>query len=100
MSNNTMNVTFLTQKQIWGDSRGNGQLQAMKSYGTKTGMSDLAIVLGGLMGSSHTIDGQPTGCVWTASSGGFGYFRSVHDDGGKGSDVPYGRRVGARPACT
>ena len=42
-----MKVTFLTEQQIWGDGQGNGQLQVIKSYGTKTGMSDLAIVLGG-----------------------------------------------------
>ena len=43
-----MEATFLTEQQIWGDDQGNGQLQVMKDYGTKTGMSDLAIVLGGL----------------------------------------------------
>jgi hypothetical protein len=66
----SIQATFLTEQQIWGDDRGNGQLQVMKSYGTKAGMSDLAIVLGGLMGNgaNKTKDGQRSGIVWSASS--------------------------------
>ena len=94
-----MEATFLTEKQIWGDDRGNGQLQVMKGYGTKTGMSDLAIVLGGLMGNgAKTSDNQRSGYVWSASSDDFGYVRTVHDDGDGYSLVPRERLVGARPA--
>lgn len=60
-----MEATFLTDQQIWGDDRGNGQLQVMKSYGTKTGLSDLAIALGGYMGSGKTSDNQRSGYVWS-----------------------------------
>jgi len=94
----SMDITFLTEDQIWGDDRGNGQLQVMKSYGTKTGMSDLAIALGGYMGSDKTSDNQRSGCVWSASSGGGGDVRGVRDGGGQGDCGPSRRLVGARPA--
>ena len=94
----SMETTFLTEQQIWGDDRGNGQLQAMKSYGTKTGLSDLAIVLGGAIGgSSKTSDNQLSGFVWSASSLDYGFVRTVHHDGGRFNNVPYKRLVGARP---
>jgi len=89
-----METTFLTEDQIWGDKA----LQVIKSYGTKTGMSDLAIALGGYMGSNTTSDGQRAGSVWSASSGGFGHVRAVHFDGGRSDYEPLGRLVGARPA--
>jgi hypothetical protein len=93
-----MEATFLTDQQIWGDDRGNGQLQVMKGYGTKTGMSDLAIALGGYMGSDTTSDNQRSGYVWSASSVGDGYVRRVHDVGDRLYCVPSLRLVGARPA--
>jgi len=94
-----MDATFLTEKQIWGDDQGNGQLQVMKGYGTKTGMSDLAIVLGGLMGSSaKTSDNQRSGFVWSASSDGGGSVRTVSFNGGRYDYEPLRRYDGARPA--
>ena len=92
-----METTFLTEEQIWGDGRGKGQLQVMKDYGTKTGMSDLAIALGGFMGSDETSDGQRTGFVWSASSDGDGYVRTVYDSGDGSSCGPNRRDDGARP---
>jgi hypothetical protein len=92
-----MEVTFLTEQQIWGDYRGNGQLQVMRDYGTKTGMSDLVIVLGGLMGSNQTSDGQRSTYVWTASSDN-GYVRTVMCYGNRDHFYPLIRRLGARPA--
>ena len=91
----SMDITFLTEQQIWGDKA----LQVMKDYGTKTGMSDLAIVLGGLMGrGAKTSDNQLAGLVWSASSDGDGYVRTVEDDGGGSFYGPGGRGGGARPA--
>jgi hypothetical protein len=90
----SMDITFLKEDQIWGDKA----LQAMKSYGTKTGLSDLAIVLGGAIGgSSKTSDNQLSGYVWSASSDGDGYVRNVHDDGDRNNCNPNKRLVGARP---
>lgn len=73
----SIETTFLTDQQIWGDDQGKGQLQVMKAYGTKVGMSDLAIVLGGYMGRDQTSDGQRTSAVWSASSNGYGNVRAV-----------------------
>ena len=90
-----METTFLTEDQIWGDKA----LQVIKSYGTKTGMSDLAVVLGGIMGSSSkTSDNQRSGDLWSASSVDNALVRSVHYDGGRDHYYPYKRLAGARPA--
>jgi hypothetical protein len=95
-----MNIetTFLTDQQIWGDDQGKGQLQVMKAYGTKTGMSDLAIALGGYMSTPKTSDGQRTGFVWSASSDADGDVRAVYDNGDRSLDDPNKRGCGARPA--
>jgi len=90
-----MAATFLKEEQIWGDVA----LDVIKSYGTKTGFSDLAIVLGGLMESAETSDGQRTGYVWSASSNENGNVRTVDFLGGRNLDYePLKRFVGARPA--
>ncbi|MDE3038121.1 MAG: hypothetical protein KGJ21_06700, partial [Pseudomonadota bacterium] len=93
-----MDITFLTEEQIWGDKA----LQVMRDkggYGTKTGMSDLAIVLGGLMGSSSkTSDGQKAGYLWSASSDGNDCVRAVLYDGDGDDNYPNERLAGARPA--
>lgn len=95
-----MEATFLTEQQIWGDNRGNGQLQVMKSYGTKVGMSDLAVLIGGAVSSSNTTtsDGQRSAFVWLASSSGHGNVSAVYDDGGRDYIAPFKRIGGARPA--
>ena len=91
----SMDITLLKEEQIWGDKA----LQALKSYGTKTGLSDLAIVLGGAIGgSSKTSDNQLSGYVWSASSDGGGYVRGVHDVGDRDGWYPDRRLVAARPA--
>ncbi|MDX2095003.1 MAG: hypothetical protein SFW64_03590 [Alphaproteobacteria bacterium] len=102
------NVTLLTEKQHWGltdeqhwgDAQGNGQLEVIKRYGTKTGLSDLAILLGGYVGSRTTRDGQRAGYVWSASSYGYGngYVRAVRDNGDRLYSHPDERYCGARPA--
>lgn len=60
-----MNTEFLTEEEIWGDSA----LKVIKDYGPKAGLTDLAIILGGMMGGSgyETDDGEPSGYVWSAS---------------------------------
>jgi hypothetical protein len=95
----SMDITFLTEQQIWGDDRGNGQLQVMRDYGTQTGMSDLAVLLGGAVSRSNatTSDGQRSAYVWTASSAN-GYVRTVIDYGNRHYYDPFIRCLGARPA--
>jgi hypothetical protein len=92
----SMDITLLKEEQIWGDKA----LQAMKSYGTKTGMSDLAVLLGGAVSSSNTttIDGQRSAYVWSASSDEDGRVRAVGDGGDRGYGYPSRRSCGARPA--
>lgn len=75
-----MQTTFLTEDQIWGGSA----LDVIKKYGTKTALTDLAIALGGYMGSgSTTSEGDKAGYVWSASAIDDGV-RVVHCDGDRG----------------
>lgn len=74
-----MQTTFLTEDQIWGGSA----LDVIKKYGTQTALTDLAIALGGYMGSgSTTSEGDKAGYVWSASANG-DYVRVVPYDGGR-----------------
>ncbi|NBX03709.1 MAG: hypothetical protein EBR02_06590 [Alphaproteobacteria bacterium] len=99
MADEKITPTFLTERQIWCDDQGNGQLQVMKDYGTKAGMSDLAVVLGGAVSSTDKAnDGQRSGYLWSASSIGAGNVRTVNSLGVQSSYVPIRRDDGARPA--
>jgi hypothetical protein len=95
-----MNIetTFLTEEQILGDGQGKGQLQVMKAYGTRTGMSDLAILLGGYMITPKTRDGQRAGIIWSASSTQRGSVYTVYDNSVQRYNDPNERNLGARPA--
>lgn len=74
-----MQTTFLTEDQIWGGSA----LDVIKKYGTQTALTDLAIALGGYMGSgSTTSEGDKAGYVWSASADVDGV-RVVRYGGGK-----------------
>ena len=92
----SIDITLLKEEHIWGDKA----LQVMKSYGTKVGMSDLGVLLGGAVSKSDntTSDGQRAGFVWSASSLENGYVRAVNNNGGRGYNYPDGRNCGARPA--
>ena len=79
-----MQTTFLTEDQIWGGSA----LDVIKKYGTKTALTDLAIALGGYMGSgSTTSEGDKAGYVWSASAHD-GLVRVVRYGGGKSGYSP------------
>ena len=91
----SMDVTFLTEDQIWGDNA----LQVMKDYGTKAVMSDLAIVLGGPVSNNYTTShDQRSGYLWSASSNANENVRTVSNYGDRFSLGPDGRLGGARPA--
>ena len=65
-----MEVTFLREEDIWGDRA----LEVIQAYGTKVGISDVAIALGTCMGSgTKNSAGVASGVAWSASS---------HEDGG------------------
>jgi len=90
-----MEVTFLTQDQIFGNDR----LGVIRAYGTKTGLSDLAVALGGALSSSEiTAEGDRSGVVWSASSTALNYVFSVGCCGLEGYSIPSQRFVTARPA--
>lgn len=93
------NATLLTKQQVWGDESGNCQLQVMKAYGPKTGMSDLAVLLGGNMSQrkSETSEGQRSGLVWLDSHDIGLYVCLVNDNGNQDSCYSYRRCFGARP---
>ena len=60
-----MKVTFLREEDIWG----NNALEVMQAYGTKVGVSDVAIALGTCMGSgTKNSAGVASGYAWSASS--------------------------------
>ena len=60
-----MEVTFLREEDIWGDRA----LEVIQAYGTKIGISDVAIALGPMMGSgTKNSAGVASGYAWSASS--------------------------------
>ena len=69
-----MKVTFLREEDIWG----NNALEVMQAYGTKVGVSDVAIALGTCMGSgTKNSAGVASGYAWSASSFRYVYVRTV-----------------------
>lgn len=60
-----METTFLTENQI----RGDNALSVLKKYGLTTGLTDLAIALGGNIDRGYTTsEGDRSGYVWLASA--------------------------------
>lgn len=91
-----MNTTLLTEDQIWG----NQALDVMKKYGTRTALTDLAIVLGGLMGrSTTTSEGERSGYIWSASAFDNGYVRTVRIGGYEIYFTPINERTPFGPLC-
>ncbi|MBQ8250907.1 MAG: hypothetical protein IJY92_03220 [Alphaproteobacteria bacterium] len=88
-------VTLLTEEQIWGSEA----LEVIKSYGTKVAPTDLAIVLGGWLGSAGcTLEGDRSGYIWTASGLlDLGLVRTITHAGDKCYYYPNRRRDGIRP---
>lgn len=73
-----METTFLTEDQIWGDK----QLDVLNKYENATALTDLAVVLGGYLGSSTTnSEGERSGFVWSASADEDGNVRAVSSSG-------------------
>ena len=90
-----MDVTFLTEDQIFGDKA----LSVLKDYGTGVGYSDLAVLQSGVMsGSNKNIEGKRTGAVWSASADKDCGVFCVGYNCGKFWYYPYGRIIAARPA--
>ena len=101
-----MKATLLTSSQTFGYPQ-KEQLQVLKDYGTKTGMSDLAVMLGGAIGLGgrtpyKTSDGQRTGYVYTSSDVyyGNGDVSTVGESGGETPCGPKSQNGGIRPALS
>ena len=90
-----MEVTFLREEDIWGDRA----LEVIQAYGTKVGISDVAIALGTMMGSgTKNSAGVASGLAWSASSGIHDDVRTVDVDGDWGSSDPDERGAAGCPA--
>ena len=75
-----MQTTLMTEEQIWGSNA----LDIMKDYGTQTGITDLAIALGGWRSDSYTdVEGDYTCYPWSASATCNGNVRVVNNGGDK-----------------
>ncbi len=90
-----MQYRLLKEEEIWGDKA----LEVMKNYGASTSLSDLAVLLGGMLGSSRESSNRKrAGFVWSASSD--DYVRQVRTVGPSGDqlwDSPQIRKSAARP---
>ena len=90
-----MKVTFLREEDIWG----NNALEVMQAYGTKVGVSDVAIALGTCMGSgTKNSAGVASGYAWSASSNKNGHVRTVYSYGDECSNDPDSRNAAGCPA--
>ena len=90
-----MEVTFLREEEIWGDSA----LDVMQAYGAKVGISDVAIALGTIMGNGPKDSaGVASGAVWSASTYEYGFVRTVNAYGVKNGHCPHQRGGAGRPA--
>ena len=90
-----MKVTFLREEDIWG----NNALEVMQAYGTKVGVSDVAIALGTCMGSgTKNSAGVASGYAWSASSYENAHVRTVYSSGDKDDIYPHIRRAAGCPA--
>ena len=90
-----MEVTFLREEDIWDDNA----LEVMQAYGTKVGVSDVAIALGTCMGSgTKNSAGVASGYAWSASSYKNVNVRTVDLDGAKNCFNPNRRIAAGCPA--
>ena len=90
-----MEVTFLREKDIWDDNA----LEVIQAYGTKVGVSDVAIALGTCMGSgTKNSAGVASGYAWSASSYKNVNVRTVDLDGAKNCFNPNRRIAAGCPA--
>ncbi len=91
-------ATLLKEEQIWGPEA----LDVIKAYGTKVAPTDLAIVLGGWLGSAGcTLEGDRSGYIWTASGLlDLGLVRTITHAGDKCYYYPNRRRDGVRPVLS
>ncbi|MDO4162336.1 MAG: hypothetical protein Q4D80_04965, partial [Pseudomonadota bacterium] len=89
-----MRTTFLTEDQIWGDYA----LEVIKKYGTRTGLTDLTVALGGMLSEHKTIENDYAGPVWTASYDSTYHVCIAIGHGNRATVAPYFGDLSSRPA--
>lgn len=91
-----MEATLLTEDQILGENA----LEVIKTYGSRVGLSDLAVLQGGAMSSEYiNIEGKRAGMAMSASSLQQGRICGVEFDGKRNAGISADRRdLAIRPA--
>jgi len=98
------NLTILTEEQMWGDYP-QKQLEVIKKYGTKTALTDLAIMTGGyvedhiFLSKTQNLN-ERTGFMWTKSilkNKNFGMIRVANCHGNKDDCPPKANYIAIRP---
>ncbi len=90
-----METTFLTEDQIWGDNA----LPVLKEYGVAAAPTDLAVILGAVLGGK-SVDKEKhlSGHFWSASSDEGRLVRCADYNGDRDWYYPKNRIVAGRPA--
>ena len=88
--------TLLREEHMWGDDR---FPEFTNDEARRIGNTDLAILLGGMVDSSHKDkDGRRCGASWAASADDAEDVRIVRRSGDRDYDCPRSRGIAARPA--
>ncbi len=90
MNNAEMELTLLSEEEVFGDKDGNGKLEVLKKYGTISAVTDLVILTGGYIDDRYnyhdpeddTLKGRAGWC-YTRCSDGNGNIRGVFSDGSR-----------------
>jgi len=93
-----LDFTFLTEKQIWGNKDGKGQLDVLGRYGISVAPTDLAILFGCWTAIGHyTFEGDLCCSCWTSSPMNYGAVLSVSYEGVKDRTPPNEQQQSVRP---
>ena len=92
-----MEITFLTEEEIWNDKWNYNALEIMQTYGKKVEVSDTAIALGTYSFKDEDNAGFTTGIAWSASSVSNEILRTVSWTGVEDNCNPNERGAAGRP---
>ena len=92
-----MEITFLTEEEIWNDKWNYNALEIMQTYGKKVEVSDTAIALGTYSYKDEDNAGFTTGIAWSASSVSNEILRTVSWTGVEDNCNPNERGAAGRP---
>ena len=92
-----MEITFLTEEEIWNDKWNYNALEIMQTYGKKVEVSDTAIALGTYSYKDEDNASFTTGIAWSASSVSNEILRTVSWTGVEDNCNPNERGAAGRP---